>query len=1061
MTLAQQLQEACAANDDVALKALAKQLGFAEAAKSATNLRLLFEFIGDCALLEQIATDALATADSDLCLNNLERLFDTVDKAGLIAALSDETRRRQLLTVVGASAFLTGILYRKAAYFAGLISQGGIDQPRDEEAMERELRSLIPDEADYPTLQRQEILRIGSRDLCGLATLQEVTAELADLAAATLQRAYEVCSQQLQAEYGVPMVDDGDGNLVPATFTILGMGKLGGRELNFSSDIDLIYFYSSEKGETSGVTNARGEAGNRIPIHNYYVKLGEMLTKAIGQATEDGFVFRVDLRLRPEGNSGEMVLPLESGILYYESWGQSWERAALIKARPVAGDIALGEAMLKELEPFIFRRHLDYAMLEDIKSMKQKIDHNLARLREGETNLKLGRGGIREIEFFIQALQLINAGKKSTLRSKRSLEALNQLHGEGLVRDDELKILREAYIFLRTIEHRIQVYQEQQTHNLPARPEQLKALARRSGFADTPQFLAELERHRSAVSAIFRQLFYSSDEEIQNEVRDDVASLFDPTADPEKIKELLTERGFSNPTAAYDSLMVLRSGVPHSHLTQRARRHMERIAPLLLQEVIDSPEPDMALTNLERFFAALRARGTYFALLAENHQTMKLLVSLFGTSQFLTRIFIKHPEILDTLVSGSYAVPFKDLDAMQRDLTALLVEATDYERELEVIRRYRNEEFLRIALNDIYGHTPQGQKTYQLACLADCCLLAAVEIARHELIPRFGLPFAAGADGATEPAEFCILGMGKLGGMELNYHSDLDLIFVYEGEGETQPVDGTDPERFRPQGNAQYFSRLAQRIISVLTLVTQDGAVYQIDTRLRPSGNQGPLVTSLAAFSDYHETSAQLWERQALIKTRVINTGSRLATTLAQVIEQRTYEVALPENTASEIVRLRERMEKEIAREGRDHFNIKTGRGGMVDVEFIAQYLQLLHGAGRPALHQPNTLLALQKLQQEGMLDENDCRVLVSGYKFLRRLENMLRLIHDQSISELSNDPDYLNKLARRLGYNSTDRPEHDQLLDDYRSITENIRSVFSRLLPSLPETEVAPVQGN
>jgi len=679
--------------------------------------------------------------------------------------------------------------------------------------------------------------------------------------------------------------------------------------------------------------------------------------------------------------------------------------------------------------------------------MKQKIDHSLTRAREGEVNLKLGRGGIREIEFFIQALQLINAGKKSALRLKRSLDALPALQAEGLVRDDELKTLREAYIFLRTVEHRIQVYQEQQTHNLPARPEQLRALARRSGFADTEPFLAELERHRQAVSAIFRELFYSGDDQLQSEVRAEVGCLFDPTADPEKIKEALAEH-FANPEAAFDSLQVLRSGTPHSQLTQRARRHMERIAPLLLQEVIDSPEPDMALLNVERFFSALRARGTYFALLAENHKTMRLLVSLFGTSQFLTRIFIKHPESLDTLVSGSYAKPFKDLDDMRDDLQTLLAEADDYERKLEVLRRFRNEEFLRIALNDIYGHTPQGQKTYQLSCLADCCLLAAVEIARAELVPRYGMPFTTDTDGNAQPAAFAILGMGKLGGMELNYHSDLDIIFVYEGEGQTRAVAGTDPERFRESSNPQYFSRLAQRIISVLTLVTKDGTVYEIDTRLRPSGNQGPLVTSLKAFVAYHEDSAQLWERQSLIKARVVGDAGALGATLQQIIEQYTYAAPLPENAAAEIVRLRGRMEKEIARESGDHFNLKTGRGGMVDVEFIAQYLQLLHGPGRPELHQANTLVALQKLQLAGILEETDARLLVAGYKFLRRVENLLRLVHDQSISDIPNDPAYLNKLARRLGYVGDEQPEHDQLLADYRTTTENIRSIFTRLLP-------------
>jgi glutamate-ammonia-ligase adenylyltransferase len=705
------------------------------------------------------------------------------------------------------------------------------------------------------------------------------------------------------------------------------------------------------------------------------------------------------------------------------------------------------------LEPFIFRRNLDYAMLEDIKGMKQKIDSSLARMREGDANLKLGRGGIREIEFFISALQLIHAGKKSALRLRSSLAALDQLVIEGLIENKEALALKEAYTFLRNVEHRIQVFQEQQTHNLPTRPEAMLALARRSGFTELDAFEAELERHREKVSSIYRDLFYTGDNELKSEVRPEIAHLFDPETDPDYIKDLLEGWGFSNPDAAYDSLQVLKGATPNRQLTRQARHHMERIAPLMMQEVIDSPEPEMTLSNVERFLSVLRARGTYFALLAENHKTMKLLITLFGTSQFLTRIFIQHPEILDAMVSGAYATAFKDLPEMQQDLTTLMGEANDYEQKLEVLRKFRNEEFLRIALNDLFGNTPQGEKTYQLSCLADCCQMAAIDIAKNELIPRYGLPYCTNDKQESQPAEFVIVGMGKLGGMELNYHSDLDIIFVYQGVGETRAVEGTDPERFKPQSNPQYFSRLAQRIISILTLVTKDGYVYQIDTRLRPSGNQGPLVTSLSAFNSYHDSSSQLWERQALVKGRVVQTDTRLSDEMRKALEHQAYDAPLPENIASEIARIRNRMEKEIGRERDNRVNIKTGRGGMVDVEFIAQYLQLLHGADNPDLHETNTLKALQKLQHAGILKGDEEKTLELGYKFLRKLENMLRLVHDQSIHELPNDSNYLNKLARRLGYQDDSQPGQ-ALMEAYRANTENIREIFTRYLPLTPAVE-------
>ncbi|MDH3999596.1 MAG: bifunctional [glutamate--ammonia ligase]-adenylyl-L-tyrosine phosphorylase/[glutamate--ammonia-ligase] adenylyltransferase, partial [Desulfuromonadales bacterium] len=684
------------------------------------------------------------------------------------------------------------------------------------------------DDADTESLHRglrrfkaQEMLRIGGRDLCGMAELEEVTDELSSLAAATLQRAYEVCSVQLQAGYGEPLLDVEEGApKLLAEFTIFGMGKFGGCELNFSSDVDLIYFYSSDRGQTSGITDPIKGVHNRISLHQYFAKLSELISKAIGLATEDGFVFRVDLRLRPEGNGGEMANSLSAAEIYYESWGQSWERSAMLKARPVAGSIELGELLLERLEPFIYRRNLDYAMIDDIKVMKQKIDRSLTREKEGELNLKLGQGGIREIEFFIQALQLINAGKKPQLRQRNSLKSLKLLCEEELITPEERESLSEAYRFLRTVEHRIQVVWEQQTHNLPTRAEEMTALARRCGFIDEQKFRDELQRHRDLVSAIFRDLFYTSEEELPSQVNARVTFLFDPTADPDLCLDILEEKGFRDPESAYESLKVLRQGGTHGYLTESARRQLDRIAPLLFQEVLSSPDPPMALANLEKFLEACRrARGTYYALLAENSEIIKVLVSLFATSQFLSRTFIQHPEVLDSLVSRAYARNVKDDEEIKQELAIQIELAPHYEDKLNRLRRFRNEEFLRVALNDIYGHTPQGQTARQLSLIADACLYHALAIAREELIPRYGLPYCHTDSGERHEAEFAIIGLGKLGGMELNYHSDLDIIFIYEGEGKTAPCEGTDPDRFREQTNGQYFARLAQRIISVLTLV--------------------------------------------------------------------------------------------------------------------------------------------------------------------------------------------------------------------------------------------------
>ncbi|TYO99085.1 glutamate-ammonia-ligase adenylyltransferase [Geothermobacter ehrlichii] len=1057
--LGQQLADACDRHDDQVLADIAAGLGYADPGKTTANLLLLNELLADADLLASVLTDGAASADPDQALNNLERLGWSVERDLLLEVLADDRRRRQLLTILGASALMTGILCRAADHFHRLFIAGDLDQDSNRELMLRQLRQQIPDDTDFATLQQQlrrfkyrQILRIGGRDLCGLADFEATGRELADLASACLQRAYEICDRLLRADYGAPLLAvEADACPLEAEFTVIGMGKLGGRELNFSSDIDLIYIYTSDRGQTAGIDDGRGGRRNRIGLHAYFCKLGEYISRALGQVTADGFVFRVDLNLRPEGSRGELANSLRGAELYYESWGQSWERTAMLKARPVAGSLALGDQFLKILEPFVYRRYLDYSMVEDMKVMKQRIDRSLVRSEEAERNLKLGRGGIREIEFFIQALQVIHAGKNPRLREKNSLRALDMLREEGLIDAKDHRTLRQAYIFLRNAEHRVQMVQEGQIHSLPKRPEELRALARRCGFDETAAFLDELDRHRQAVAELFHSLFHSSEERLEEDVDPEIAVFLDAEADPDYLKDLLEARGFRNPDAAYDAIQTLLHGPPHNPLSTRSRRHLQKLAPLFLRAVFDSPEPDMALVNLERFVLALRARATFFSLLVENRQIVKVLIDLFATSQFLSRIFIQSPQILDSLVTRPHQAGTKSLEDFHRELGEQLALVDSYEERLDVLRRFRKEEFLRIALDDIHGQALQGQTARQLSDLAEACLEAAVDLARRELLPRYGLPLR----GDGQPAGFAVLGMGKLGGRELNYHSDLDLIFVYDGDGETGPAEETDPERFRRQSNREYFARLAQRIISVLTLVTTEGKVYEIDTRLRPSGNQGPLVTSLEAFERYHQESAQLWERQALTKARPMAGPPELLRRLERLVHQITYQRPLPPDAIGEIRRLRNRMEVEIAREDSSHFNIKTGRGGMVDVEFLCQYLQLKHGGRHPELRTSNTLEALNALAGLQLLSAEEHEHLIRSYKFLRRLENKLRLVHDQSINELSGETTYLRKLALRLGYPERPVKPEVALLNDYRQATEGIRTIFNRILP--PDTDGVP----
>src|SRR6185369_7961767 len=482
------------------------------------------------------------------------------------------------------------------------------------------------------------------------------------------------CLQCQVREHGLPLMLSESGPQ-PAEMTVIGMGKLGGNELNFSSDVDIIYFYESDKGETSGIENGSGKRKGVVSLHAFFNKLGEMISKALSQVTEDGFVFRVDVGLRPEGQSGDMAVSLRSAEIYYESWGQSWERTAMLKGRPVAGSLELGEQLLRMLQPFVYRKYLDYNLIEDMKNMKQKIDASLTRSAEAESNLKLGRGGIREIEFFIQALQLVYAGKNPKLRERNSLKALDTLLAARLISEEDQRQLCEAYRFLRTVEHRIQVVQERQTHNLPSKEDEMRALARRCGYLRSnglERFREVLEGHRSNVSAIYGNLFHSRDDKIKQDVKPEVLFFLDSRADPDLVKDMLAERRFEDVERAYVNLLSLRRGPEKGNLTARSRSILEKIAPLFLQELFESPDPDLALTNLERFLTVIGTRSSYYALLAENRETLKLLVSLFGMSEFLSKILISHPELLDSMVSSTYASGAKSKETMAEELSVLL-----------------------------------------------------------------------------------------------------------------------------------------------------------------------------------------------------------------------------------------------------------------------------------------------------------------------------------------------------------------------------------------------------
>ena len=877
--------------------------------------------------------------------------------------------------------------------------------------------------------KRRHVVRIGARDLLRRASVDDTVHELSALADGAIECAVRHARGQLVREYGgFPEPD-------PLRFVVLAMGKLGGRELNFSSDIDLVYLFDGGHGSSAG-----GRRGS-IAAVAYATRLAELVTRTLSEVGGEGFVFRVDLRLRPDGQNGPIVNSLAASMTYYESLGQTWERAAMLKARPVAGDLALGQVFLEEIRPFVYRRFLDFDTVAEIEEMKAKVDSSQSRARL-DRDVKLGPGGIREVEFIAQALQLVHGGRDQRLRTRSTLDTLQALADLGLLERAESQELAAAYRFLRDVEHKLQIVHERQTQVIPSDREGERLLARRLGYhrpvsgpgadevLELARFREELRRRREFVRRSFEQLFLGARSEIGREADEEIVSLLQTLEDRDGAERRLAAMGFGEPAAAREHLLRLRDGPRFSPASPRRKKALYALAPALLAAIRKASDPDQALLHMAEFISAVGARTSFLALLEENPETMRLLVGLFGSSAYLSTFFLRHPELLDSLVRADLAVVRKERSVVRAELQSQLASADDYESQLDSLRRFHNEELLRIGVNDIHGLLEAVDVEGQLSTLAEVCLDGALMIAAKALVERHG----------PMPGRFAVVGMGKLGRRSLSYNSDLDLIFVYDGAERAEASAGLTLH--------EYFTKLAQRLLVVLQLTTQEGYVYKIDTRLRPSGSHGPLVSSLEAFREYHRRSSALWERQALIAARGAAGDQSLIQEVESVIEGFVYARGITPDEIAEIGHVRARMEREIACEDDHHWDLKTGRGGLVDVEFIAEMLQLRHGVADPRVHCRRTVDALEALGGGGFLEPGDRRRLVDGYRFLRRVESRLRMERDQPVHTIDPADARLASLARRLGYEGDDAT--DRLLRDIEHTRGTIRSIYDRhFLPS------------
>jgi glutamate-ammonia-ligase adenylyltransferase len=829
--------------------------------------------------------------------------------------------------------------------------------------------------------QRQrEMLRWIWRDVNGWCSVQQLTRELSDFADVCIELALRRAHAELVARHGEPV---GEESGQPQRLCVIGMGKLGAQELNLSSDIDLIFAYS-ESGETAGPAV--------ISNQEFFVRLGQKVIRLLDTQTEDGFVFRVDMRLRPWGDGAALASSFASLETYYEQHGREWERYALIKARICAGDREQGADMLKMLRPFVFRRYIDFGAFESLREMKGMIEREVRR-KGMDGNIKLGRGGIREAEFIVQAFQLIRGGVDKRLQQRELLPVLSLLGEVGLLPGPVTDELREAYLFLRQVEHRIQCLHDHQTQDLPASPSEQERLACSLGYAGWTEFQTALEHHRAIVETQFRDVVVAR-EESGEACPESGARIWQ--ANEEELPALLLGAGFRDVDDMSRRLLALREGRVVRSLQQVGRERLERLMPLLVARCQEHDEPDVALGRCLPLVESVLRRSAYMMLLVENRAALGRLVDLCAASPWIADEISRFPVLLDEMLNAQtlFAPPGKaELEAELRQALVRLPE-DDLEAQMEALRIFKKGHVLRVAASDIKGTLPLMKVSDYLTWIAEAVLEEVLWLAWRDLTSRHGLPHRA--DGEPCNPDFVVIGYGKLGGLELGYGSDLDLVFIHDAapDGET---DGA-----RPVDNATFFARLGQKIISFLTAATSAGLLYEVDMRLRPSGNAGMLVSSLRAFTSYQDEKAWTWEHQALVRARVVAGDARLAEAFNA---ERHAVLCRPRDLDGlrlEVREMRDKMRAHLSSEapgkGGQGFDLKHDRGGIVDIEFMVQYGVLAWAHESPELTRyPDNVRILEGLANRGLLPSDAATGLRDAYLQYRARGHRLALANREA----------------------------------------------------------------
>jgi glutamate-ammonia-ligase adenylyltransferase len=977
----------------------------------------------------QLAEHLPRLSDPDMALNNLERFVTSARNPLSLAALfeRDPETLPTLLQIFSTSQHLSDLLITDPESFDLLRLTEG--EPVAREMLIDDLCSEVEALADAGLVlkalrrfKRRETLRIGYGDIVRGHSLALVTEQISFLADAIVEAAFRAARRKFVARRGQPLRADKQ----PARFVVLGMGKLGGLELNYSSDIDLIFLYDGD-GQTDGPR----------PISNleFFNQVARELVRLLIENTDLGQAYRVDLRLRPEGAQGPMVPSREQALRYYDVLGRTWERQAYVKARPVAGDLELGHEFLHELTPWIYRRYLGLADITGIKALKRRIEQRTIHEGADTRNVKTGHGGLRDIEFAIQFLQLLNGGDLPELRTTNTLAAMAALERVGCLTHQERQLLEENYIFLRRIEHRLQFMFDLQTHVLPEHPAEVRKLAIRMGYHDAPgrwaleAFKSDYRRRTALNRKILNHLLHDAFGD-DSRAEPEVDLVLDPDPPTARVREVLAPYRFGDVERAYRNLMTLaREKVPFLS-TRRCRHFLAAIAPKLLRAIAATPDPDTTLINLEQVSDSLGGKGILWELCSANPPMLHLYVELCATSPLLSGILISNPGMIDELLDSLILNKLPTLPWLQQTLSELCRGAEDLE---PILHSFKNAQFLRVGVRDILGKEEIEATTAALSDIAQCCLEQIVASEYEKLVPRLGEPTIGEGPRQGEPCGLAILALGKFGGGELNYHSDLDLVFLYQADGSTVPITRSAASTT----NQHFFSELGTRIIKVATHLGPLGRLYEIDARLRPTGRSGSLATSLEEFARYFASGeGQLWERLALCKARVVYGSPAAARQTMEVAYQAAYGRPLTPRDVQGIREMRRRLE-----ESAGPWNLKRGAGGIVDCEFLVQMLRLKHAGNDPRLRDPNTLRALHAMRDAGHLAPDDAQHLASHYLFLRKIESRLRLMQLGARHDMPTNADELARLARVLGYSSG-----QELVAEYRQHTRDMRERFERI---------------